>query len=138
MDLIEVRRRILMLPHIKTYGGLPVLIDNYRYSPQDGPFDSSGTVDSEYFIAGWYDSGSTGSKRYRYAMDAHADYMTTRWFIDITAQSVDYWRPNKTSEKTFSSPGQFIAATIYKATAADFYLFDVTNNRYIFKGKNVT
>lgn len=137
MELMEIRRRILMMPHIRTIGGLPVLIDNFRYSAQNGPFDGTGTIDIDYFITGWYDSGSTGSKQYRYAQDANADYMTTRWFNDITARSVDYWRPNKSSEKTFSSLGQFIVATIYKATAANFYLFDVTNGRYIFKGKNV-
>lgn len=138
MDMMEIRRRILMLPHIKTIGGLPVLIDNFRYSAQNGTVDGSGTIDGDYFIAGWFDTGSTSSKDYRFVQDANGDYMAARWFNDISARSVDYWRPNKGSEKVFSSAGRFIAVTIYKPTAANYFLFDSTNNRYVISGKNVT
>lgn len=138
MELIEVRRRILTQEHVKMIGGLIVLIDNFRYSAQNGTFDGSGTIDSNYFIAGWFDTGSTSSKSYRWVQDANADYMVARWFNDISARSVDYWRLNKGSEKVFSSAGRFIAATIYKPTAANYFLFDSTNNRYVIRGKNVT
>lgn len=137
MDMMEIRRA-LMQPHVKTIGGLPVLIDGYRYSPSDGPFDGAGTSDSDYFITGWFDSGSASTKRYSLQEDLQANNLTVRWFNDRSVTSVDYWRPNKSGIKNFSSAGIFIAATVYKPTAANYYLYNRDTGKYVFKGKNVT
>lgn len=138
MDLMELRRALLQ-PHIKTYGGIPVLVDDARYSASNGAF-SSYTTDSNYFLTGWYDTGSTGTKRYDFGPangSGISAYMAARWFDTKTANSVDYWRPNDFRVKTVDTLGQFVVATVYKPTASTYYLYNQTNGVYLFKGKDV-
>lgn len=119
--------------------GIPVLFDNARYAAQNGAFNNFESS-SDYFLTGWFDTGSTGSKQYEFG-PANANtvsaYMAARWFDSKTGNSVDYWRPNDFNVKTVDSAGQFIVATVYKPTASTFYLYDKTNGVYLFKGKDV-
>ena len=121
-------------------GGLPVLVDNARYTnASTGKWDDY-VSDSNYFLTGWYDTETTGNKSYTLGKVGvnGIQYPYARWFNDKTGNLVDYWSPDLLSDRTFSTPGQFVVATVYKPTAADYFLRDNTNQRYVFKGKNVT
>jgi len=138
MDVIELRRRLLQ-PHTLTIGGLPVLINNFRFSAGNGSISANGEADPDYFITGWYDTGSTGSKSYRFCVGGTYAYnMTARWYNDKTGSSYDFWVPNQGSERDFSGGGRFIAWSLKKSEAANMWLYDTTNNKYVIKGINVT
>lgn len=143
-DLIEIRRRIMMLPQQKTIGGIPVLIDN-AYLPNRNGTIADLVADNRFFITGFFDTGSTSSKSYTYWQLHKPDDMSSHWamrfFNDIEQRSVDYWGVSTAQSafaRTISSAGQFIAFSILKSEAANVYMFDNTNNRYLFKGLNVT
>ena len=138
MELMEIRRRILMMPHVRTIGGLPVLIDNAYFKGGMHPIDVNIGTGSDFFITGWFDTESNDSKSYDLsASNYDGDWLYVRWFSDYGTTPIDYWGYNKWSIRTISSPGQFIAASIYKPLAARYYIYDNTNQRYVFKGKNV-
>ena len=125
----------------KKIGGIPVLIDNARFAAGSGNADAY-TTDKDYFITGWYDTGSNGSKSYTFGsvqipVGESIDYPYGRWFNDKDSNSVDFWSANLSSVRTFSTEGQFILATVYKQTASKFYLFNNTADEYIFKGNEV-
>ena len=140
MDMMEIRRRILMMPHVRTIGGLPVLIDNARLMQYNGTINERIATDADYFVTGWFDTGSTASKSYTitniYAPGGGYVYM--RPYNDKDGTSVDYWDIGRSgATRTVTTAGRFIVTTVYKATAANFYIYDNTNNRYVCKGKNV-
>ena len=137
MDMMEIRRRILMLPHLRTIGGLPVLVDNTYFLSGTKPIDTSIGTGPDFFITGWFDTESSGSKSYDLSASNCDEWIYIRWFSDLGTTPVDYWGYNKWSGRTVSTPGRFIAASIYKPFAADYYIYDNTNQRYVFKGKNV-
>lgn len=126
---------------VQTIGGLPVLVDNARFPASNGQWNSYETSES-HFLTGWYDTGTIGTqKTYTFGPAGEASasgYMTARWFDDKDAISVDYWRPFDDKEKTIITLGRFIVATVYKPTAAGFYLYNNTDGKYVFKGNNVT
>lgn len=130
-------------PKEKFIGGLPVLIDNAFYGSGNGTADSVIT-DSDYFITGFFDTESTGEKSYTYSMIERGSTSTyMRAFNDQAGASVDYWGNGELPEnlpktRTISCAGQFIAFSVYKPTAADTYMYDNTNARYVFNGRNVT
>lgn len=127
---------IASVEKVPTIGGLPVLIDNARYAFKNGTFDDY-TSDDDYFLTGWYDTGSTESKGYVLEKVDTPINLTARWFDDKSGKSIDYWSAKSASQNTFSSKGQYIIASVYKPIAELFYLYDSTNQRYVFKGKNV-
>jgi hypothetical protein len=143
MDMMEIRRRILMMPHVRTIGGLPVLIDNAILSGSNNKWNQRVEPSDAYFVTGWFDTGATGKKSYTFPYQpANGDgdgYYRLRLYDDPTELSVDYWGVNGTvgQLRTFTSLGRYIIVTVYKATAADFYIYNNTNNRYVCKGKNV-
>lgn len=138
MDVMELRRALLQ-PHIKTISGLPVLVDNARYTNAYTGKWNSYVVDSNYFLTGWYDTGTTTTKSYTLgAVGRNVTYPYARWFNDKTGELVDFWAPNLASNRTVNSPGRFIIATVYKATAAEYFIKNNTSGTYVFKGKNVT
>ena len=145
MDVMELRRRLLQ-PHILTIGGLPVLINNAWYINANGRVDEF-RADDNFFITGIFDSNSSTQKQYTYYRYPRAPYISSgfpsmRLFNDLSQTSVDYW-PAGTNEgspapRTVQSAGRYILFTVRKDCAGDVYLYDDTNQRYIFKGKNVT
>lgn len=146
MDLMALRRRILTQQPGRYIGGLIVLMDNVLYKIRDYKWDEQLVEDSNYFLTGWYDSGSTGSKSYsaRVQPKSGNNGAYIRYFNDKTATSYDYWAITEGESydhdgvRTFSTGGRYVIASIYKPYAADSYLYDNTNGIYIYKGKNVT
>ena len=130
MDLMELRRALLQ-PHIKTIGGLPVLIDNAKYNSGNGKYNERLTIDSNYFITAWFDTETSDQKKYD-LFTISGNPMYIRFYNDINATSVDYW-----SNGIFVTYGRFVASTVFKPKAEDFYLYCTTQQRYIIKGKNV-
>ena len=56
--------------------------------------------------------------------------------------STDYWGNSAPADytpriRTETLPVRYIAISIHKSTAADMYMYDNTNQRYVFKGDNV-
>ena len=138
MDLMALRRMLLNQPHTKTIGGLIVLIDNYKYEAGYQPYNENITRADGYFITGWYDSGSNASKSYTIGPSNTSDYWYGRWYNDQSGNAVDYWGTNKSTTRTVSAPGRYITFTVEKLQAANFYVYDNTNGRYVIKGANVT
>ena len=144
MDLMEIRRRLLQ-PHIKTIGGLPVLFDNAYYKSGNAKIDSYQT-DNRFFLTVAFDTGSTSKKSYTMAQLNRTSYGINfdaycRWFDDLEGTSKDYWgitTMTSNPNRTISSYGRYIVAVVFKQIADDFYIYDNTNQRYVFKGKNVT
>lgn len=128
----------LLRPKQEMIGGIPVLIDNAYFTASNNKYDVF-EVNTNYFLTGWFDMVTPDAKIYTFgAANTDIGVMTARWFNDKSDISVDYWRPNASAEKTITSGGRFIVATVYKPTAADYYLFNATDNVYVFKGSNVT
>ena len=121
-------------------GGLYVYADNSRYySYAYGTADENVTTDSDYFITGFYDTGSETSKNYTVPMLTHDGNVCMRMFNDKTAACIDYFNIARAEEtRTFDASGRYIMVSVYKPRAADFYIYDNTNQRYVVKGSNVT
>lgn len=119
------------------YGGLPVLIDNARYNSGNGKFDEYVT-DPDFFLSGWYDTGDSLTKSYTYN-GLNADIAACfRIFNDKNSTNYDWWGISKFSDRTLSTAGRYIVIPIRKVQADISFMYDNTNQRYIFKGKNVT
>ena len=118
--------------------GLPVFLDGRYYTSSNGKANA-GTVENEdCYLAGPFDTGSESSKSYTIGgieNGAGGLSMYVRYFNDLEATSVDNW---VIKPRTMNSPGRYIIFSIYKPAEDDMYLYDNTNSRYIFKGKNVT
>ena len=142
MGVVSLLRRIL-LPHDYTIGGIPVLYDNKYYPNSNGKIDSY-TADSNYFIAGPFDTGSTDAKTVTFMRMPYVDHSyDLRFFGDLTATSADYWQVNTSdtpTPRTVNMVGRYMCITINKAYAANAYAYYTINgeNHYMFKGKNVT
>lgn len=143
MDMMDIRRA-LMQPHVKTIGGLPVLIDNAWFTNENG-YANGYRTSNDYFITGVYDTGSTSTKSYTWyqaprTSDTGPYYPAFRVFNDLSAMSVDYWGNGAGGDQPTlrqgSSPGRYILFSVRKFYAADTYMYDSTNNRYVFKGAN--
>ena len=126
-----------------SYGGIPVYIDN-KYFPSRSEQKISQALDSnDYFLAGPFDTGSTGSKSMTYSQIYSDTQAAFYLFDDLTASAVDYWacwgtdKPSTPSSKTVNTAGRYIVTSVLKTRAADFYMMDAGGN-YIVKGSNVT
>ena len=144
MDMMELRRRILLNKPGKYIGGIYVLVDNCYYNIRDHGWNEDLVEDSDYFLTGWYDTGSTSKKSYT----AKTQYKKgdigqfARFFNDKNSASADYWSitagdayPNGT--RTFQSVGRWVISPIYKPWAADSFFYNNTDQCYLFKGRNV-
>lgn len=146
-DIMQCKKRIYSYCQSRMIGGLPVLIDNASYGSGNNAYNSYTSV-NDYFITGWFDTGDSSSKSYTYPYMRIVNNTpcNIRLFNDKTATSYDYWGAGTVHEdylenhttRTITSGGRYIACSVYKPTAADFYIYDNTNQRYICKGKNVT
>jgi hypothetical protein len=128
---------------VPTIGGLPVLFDNAVLIGTNNKINDRVEPQEGYFVSGWFDTGSVTSKSYTHPSvpqpDGLADTIRMRFYNDKEASSVDYWgMTSATPTRTFTSAGQYVVVTLKKDTAADFYLYDNTNQKYVCKGANVT
>ena len=128
----------------KTYGGLPVLVDNAYYTNTNGRFHVA-TENSDYFVAGMFDTGTTSNKSltWSYTLKPENDWTYLRVFTSKFSYSADYWgtatyASNIPMTRTETISARYIAISLYKPIAADMYMYDNTNQRYVFKGSNVS
>lgn len=125
-----------------TYGGLPVLFDN-AYLPHGNNVYDATTADSEWFVTGWFDTGSPGSKKYTvYQPLLDSTWVDLKLFDDKSGRSVDYWSINNKADRnqwhrTFTSYGQHIICSIKKADAARSWCYCHTTGEFVFKGEAV-
>ena len=142
MDLM--RRHLIIASQPMEYSGIPVWKDNAYYSTGGRVPANSFISDPNWFITGYYDTGSTSSKSYRWLNVGRQTFDTALLFfntLDGTTNAVDWW-PSASggsgqSTMTFNCAGQYILFSVYKPRAADIYLYCNTLARYIFKGNNV-
>lgn len=145
MDLMQIRRMIIMMQPVTAYGGIPVYADNAYYPPSGGLLTGI-SRNSGFFIAGPFDTGSTDKKSFTFSritvLPPGESQVVWRIFNDITARSVNYWSTYAQSgtPRTVTSAGRYIYATIPKSVAADMYMYMTVGDErvYLYKGKNVT
>ena len=141
----EAKKRVLNFTPQKYIGGLPVYIDN-AYYPSSNGYATSFNTDSDWFITGVFDTGSTSSKTYTLMQNPKVSSHGSafRLYNDLTANSVDYWSnmagsttPNTRSVTTV---GRYILFPVYKPYAENLYMYYTSGGQqiYLFKGKNVT
>ena len=125
-----------------TYGGLPIYIDNAYYTGGNGAVNSVSTSD-DFFITGIFDTGNTNAKDYEITRWRTGTSAQIRLFNDLTADSADYWTVMRTDITSgapdiyqFNSVGRYIAISVAKYCASDFYL-KYKNGDYIVKGNNI-
>lgn len=122
-----------------SYGGLPVFRDNCYFPNQNGKIDNVVT-DSNYFIAGPFDSGDSTNKFPHYLR--YSGITTTmRPYDDFTETSVDYWAVgNGSGDRVVGTYGRYYLISIKKSVAADSYMYIVIDDvkHYLAKGNNVT
>lgn len=58
-------------------------------------------------------------------------------YYDESQQSVDYWGMNGTTTRTAGANVRYIRVCFYIADIDDSYVYDNTNAKYLFKGKNI-
>lgn len=126
-----------------TYGGLPIYLDNSYYTGGNGKIGAVSSSD-DFFITGIFDTGDSSTKNYTITRWRTSINAQIRFFNDITATSYDYWTimrtdvdPGQANIYNFSSGGRYVAISVAKYCAADFY-FKFTNGAYIIKGNNIT
>ena len=140
MDMMSIRRALMNSEY--TEGGIIVGKDNLLFPRQNGLITDT-SADSGYFLTTVYDTGDTGSKSYTASIFGNAPlYCSARYFNDLTGTSVDYWTfistgSQSSATRTYNSVGRYIVATVYKPIASQFYIYDNTNGRYVFKGSAV-
>lgn len=127
-------------------GGIPVYVNNMRMR-DGGSMSTKMYENSEFFLAGIVDTGSSGSKSYSVSRwRGMSAYASLRLFDtqDLSGDCVDFWSTCQTeyeygtySNYNFTSDGRYIVVTVPKAFADQFYL-RYKNGAYLLKGKNVT
>lgn len=145
MDMMQIRRAVMSAsgqPNIPSIGGLPIYADNC-YMTGSGKLDDI-IENNDLFITGIFDTGDNLAKEYevtRWGTDVPG---TIRFFNDLTSNSVDYWTimrtdiaPGVPNIYRFGSVGRYIAISVAKYCASDFYL-KYSNGDYIVKGNNIT
>lgn len=140
MDLMEIRHRILS-GFEPTIGGLPILIDNAYLPRYNGPLTDY-VENPNYFITGWFDTGNTSIKQYRWFRKGGIDvpYVSIRFFDSIAGTSKAAWASGMSDEEDMvveqGINGRFIAASILKEDADKFFMHIKGTKRYVFRGKN--
>lgn len=118
--------------------GFPVFRDGCYFTSSNAKANAAIIENDDCYLAGPFDTQSESSKSYTIGgieNGAGGLSMYVRYFNDLESVSVDNW---VIKPRTFTSPGRYIIFSIYKPVEDDMYLYDNTNSRYIFKGKNVT
>lgn len=133
-------RKLLAFKAAKTDAkvGLPIFLDGCYYASRNNKADEGTVENADCYLAGPFDTGSESSKSYTIGgMDSGAESraMCVRYFNDLEATSVENWI---IKNRTMNSPGRYIIFSIYKPVEDDTFMYDNTNQRYVFKGKNVT
>ena len=128
---------------VPTIGGLVVYADNCYFASGNGKMDNVSSSD-DFFITAIYDTGDNSKKYYEVTRWRAGVAGLVRFFNDLSANSVDYWSVMRTDVTPgvpniydFQSEGRYIAISVAKYCAADFYL-KYYNGDYICKGSNVT
>lgn len=127
-------------------GGLLVYKDNSVYAASStATVNEEITSNDDFFLTGFYDTGSDAEKSYSitcnplYPYNNETPYYSTiRFFSEKTGVSHSYHVSQTYAVRTFTTSGRYIMCSVYKPNAANFYIFDNTNNRYVVKGSNVT
>jgi hypothetical protein len=119
-------------------GGIPVLLNN-RALTSYGYYNTGYTENHDYFVAGWFDTGTPDSKSItvKRCPKTTLSNCRIRLYNDKTDREYDWWSIDGTGTRTFSGGGRYIICTVYKPEAADFYLRDNTRGVYLIKGTNV-
>lgn len=116
-------------------GDFPVLVDNAIYDRNGLVFD---TIAAEgYCLIGPFDTGSAESKSFTCKQVPSSGAF--RIFNNLSSNSYDYWyvSGNENTPRTLTTSGRYVVYPIKKSEADDAYMYDNTNQRYVFKGKNV-
>ena len=120
------------------------MVNNAALGTNNGYYNTGLEQNTAYFIPVFFDLGYTGSKSItikRYPNTNGASNPSLREFDSIpNAQSIDYWSMNNSEgePRTLTIAGRYIACSVLKSGADDFFIYDNTMDRYVFKGKNVT
>jgi hypothetical protein len=118
------------------YCGIPVLIDNAKFDLNGGTINDI-VEDPDWFIAGWFDTGNTGLKKYVYYRHGYVEG-GARTFNDINGTSVGKWPVGFQSDPpvNFGSEvsGRYVAVSVYKPTVDKAYVR--RDDIYLFMGKN--
>jgi len=128
-----------------SYGGIPVFTDNAYFATGVGRLRPTAvTYDPDWFIAGYFDSGTTDAKSLtwkkvkRPGHDAAMMIYTDR---DADAIAADWW-PTATgtsdADMTYNVKGRYVLFSVYKPRAGEFYMKNNATSQYIFKGNDVT
>lgn len=139
-----MRRHELLASQTMSYGGIPVYRDNAVYAGNNGTA-SGYTDDPGWFLAGPFDTGTTGTKSMTYSRFPDTFGSGTvpglRMFNDLTATSVDWWPNggNASTQNTVNTAGRYIIVSMPKAKAANQYLYITSGGvtTYLYKGNNV-
>lgn len=141
VNLLMNRRRMALNNNRMYYGGIPVYINNVYYNNTNDKTDGDTKQNTEYFVAGPFDTGSTGQKTYTIKTVTAPGTVQAflRVFNDLTANSTDcFGLSREDATRTLSIWGRYLFVTVEKAKANEFFIHDDTNNRYICKGRSVT
>ena len=122
--------------HQPTYHGIPVYIDSAYLPHRGGPL-SDRTSDTDWFIAGPFDTGSADSKAYAW-WGARGIGTDSAWrtYNDKSGESVGYWASSfadgTSAESTCTTAGRYIFYSVYKPIVDQLYLKQ--GDTYIFRG----
>ena len=136
MALNLLERRIRMMPgFVQTFAGIPVLMDGKYFTKYNAAMNARIESNPDYFIAGWFDTGSTSSKKYDlYVPSGTPDDVKLRFYNDTSGTSVDYWT---VESRVFTSAGRFVLVSVYKPLASSVYMKLYDSGIYLFKGSSV-
>lgn len=122
IDLIARRREMMGASE-------PPYLDGWEYYKRletNGTLsDAATTMVSPFIDKGAASASITLSKGFRWC-----------WY-DANYQFVDYWSMNGTTTRTASANVRYIRVCFYIADIDDSYIYDNTNAKYLFKGKNI-
>ena len=125
----------------KSYGGIPVYIDNAYYNNTNNKTDGDIIQSNNYFIAGPFDTQTTVSKTYTIKTVTAPSTIQAflRVFDDLTATSLNcFGLSREEATRTLSIWGRYLFVTVEKAKADEFFIHDDTNGKYICKGTSVS
>ena len=125
-------------------GGLYVYQDNARYAAANNNnyVDDEITSDSDFFLTGFYDTGSENEKSLTITCNPLANidnrYSVIRFYNDKTSNIIinQYHIGQNFTTRTVTSSGRYLICSVYKPNAANFYTYDNTNQRYLVNGSN--
>lgn len=125
----------------KTIGGLPVLINNAHYNNSNGLIDAGVIDDPDFAILGPFDTVNSNKKTCTIKSapaPTGMNYAFLRVYNDLAAKSGSCYSVTVAGEsRTVAITGRFLVVSVKKSEAANFFIHDDTNDRYVCKGSNV-